>query len=163
MRSAEESGFGTRLACSLAGITYRQADYWDRTGLVSPSLQEARGSGSGRSYSFRDVVELRVVAQLLAAGVSLGKIRAAIGELRRRGEDLAGVTLLSDGATIYACESPEEVVDVVRQGQAVFGLALGPVLERMRGSVLEVGGAGSVRELPHEGHGRALMPGAIAN
>jgi DNA-binding transcriptional MerR regulator len=134
--SGIEEGFSGPQACAAVGITYRQLDYWARTGLIAPSLAEAHGSGSKRWYSFADLVELRVVAQLLAAGVDLRKIRRALEELRHQEEDLASLTLLSDGTTIYACRSPGEVVDVLRRGQGVFGLALGPVLEEMRGSVV---------------------------
>lgn len=131
-----EDGFSGPQACAAAGITYRQLDYWARTGLIAPSLAEAHGSGSKRWYSFADLVELRVVAQLLVAGVDLRKIRRALEELRHQEEDLASLTLLSDGTTIYACRSPDDVVDVLRRGQGVFGLALGPVLEEMRGNVV---------------------------
>jgi DNA-binding transcriptional MerR regulator len=130
--------FSARQACQAAGITYRQIDYWARGGFITPSIEEAAGSGTHRRYSFSDLVELRIVKKLIDAGVDLGRIRRALTQLRSEGEDLAALTLLSDGKTIYACRSPEDVVDVLRQGQAVFGLALGPVLEQMRGSVVEL-------------------------
>ena len=58
----------------------------------------------------------------LETGVSLASIRAAIGTLRDRGaDDLAAITLMSDGVTVYECTSDDEVVDLVRGGQGVFG------------------------------------------
>src|SRR3954465_15851228 len=90
------------MACHAAGISYRQLDYWARTGLVVPSVRDASGSGTQRLYSFRDILVLKVVKRLLDAGVSLQNIRNAIEHLRSRGvEDLARITLMSDGATVY--------------------------------------------------------------
>jgi DNA-binding transcriptional MerR regulator len=119
-------------------ITYRQLDYWARTGLLRPSLAEAHGSGSQRLYSFGDIVQLRVVKRLLDAGMSLKKIRSAMDILRDElssEQPLADVTLLSDGITIYAAHSSDEVVDVFRRGQGVFGIAVGPVQAELEGEL----------------------------
>ncbi|ADD43397.1 MerR family transcriptional regulator [Stackebrandtia nassauensis] len=132
----EVRGYRGPVACNAAGITYRQLDYWARTDLVTPSVRDAEGSGSQRLYSFRDIVVLKVVKSLLDAGVSLQNIRKAIEVLRSRGEhDLANITLISDGTTVYECRSPEEVVDLLRGGQGVFGIALAGAVADIRGSV----------------------------
>ncbi|HDK45400.1 MAG TPA: MerR family transcriptional regulator [Actinobacteria bacterium] len=133
-----DQGFRAPQVCHLVGITYRQLDYWARTGLLRPSLKAARGSGSQRLYSFGDVVQLKVVKRLLDAGMSLKKIRQAIEILRvqlQSDRPLADVTLLSDGLTIYAAHSSQEVVDVFRRGQGVFGIAVGPVQKELEGEV----------------------------
>ena len=124
-----DQGYRGPTACSAAGITYRQLDYWARTGLVTPSVRAADGSGTQRLYSFTDVVELRIIKRLLDAGVSLRQIRDAISYLRKEsgGKPLSDITLMSDGNRIYACHSNEEVVDVLSNGQAVFGIAVGRV------------------------------------
>src|SRR6201995_5140978 len=102
-------GYRGAAACQIAGITYRQLDYWARTGLVAPSIRTAHGSGSQRLYSFKDILVLKVVKRLLDTGVSLQNIRVAVDHLRRRGvADLAKITLFSDGNTVYECTSPEE-------------------------------------------------------
>src|SRR5690349_7273059 len=114
----EDMGYRGPTACSAAGITYRQLDYWARTGLVEPSIRNAAGSGSQRLYSFRDILVLKVVKRLLDTGVSLQQIRTAVGELRERGiDDLAQITLMSDGASVYALTSPDEIVDLLQGGQ----------------------------------------------
>jgi DNA-binding transcriptional MerR regulator len=133
-------GFGYRApqVCRLVGITYRQLDYWARTDLLRPSAQEASGSGSQRLYSFTDLVQLKVIKRLLDAGMSLKRIRSAVQILREQLESdqpLADVTLLSDGTTIFAAHSPDEVVDVFRRGQGVFGIAVGPVQEELSGDL----------------------------
>ncbi|MTE22065.1 MerR family transcriptional regulator [Streptomyces sp. TRM43335] len=126
--ASERIGYRGPTACAAAGITYRQLDYWARTGLVEPSIRPAYGSGTQRLYSFRDVVVLKIVKRLLDAGVSLQNIRAAVRHLRSRGlDDLARMTLMSDGATVYECTSPDEVVDLLQGGQGVFGIAVGVV------------------------------------
>ncbi|NIA24681.1 MAG: MerR family transcriptional regulator [Gammaproteobacteria bacterium] len=133
-----EQGFRAPQVCRLVGITYRQLDYWARTGLLQPSLKTARGSGSQRLYAFGDVVQLKVVKRLLDAGMSLKKIRQAIGILRvqlQSARPLVDVTLLSDGQTIYAAHSSQEVVDVFRRGQGVFGIAVGPVQKELEGEI----------------------------
>src|SRR5215467_9369186 len=129
-------GYRGVTACKVADITYRQLDYWARTGLVVPSVRDASGSGTQRLYSFRDIVVLKVVKRLLNAGVSLQNIRKAIDALRSRGaEDLAGITLISDGTTVYECRSPEEVVDLLQGGQGVFGIAISGAFKEIQGSL----------------------------
>jgi DNA-binding transcriptional MerR regulator len=135
----EGAGYRGPTASSAAGISYRQLDYWARTGLVEPSVRNAAGSGSQRLYSFRDIAVLRVVKKLLDSGISLQNIRAAVTTLRERGvRDLAAITLMSDGATIYELSSPDEVVDLLQGGQAVFGLALGRVVREVEGSLSDL-------------------------
>jgi DNA-binding transcriptional MerR regulator len=137
----EGTGYRGPTACSAAGITYRQLDYWARTGLVEPSVRAAHGSGSQRLYSFRDILVLKVVKRLLETGISLQQIRAAVQHLRERGtRDLAQVTLMSDGATVYECTSADEVVDLLQGGQGVFGIALGRVWREVEGSLAEMPG-----------------------
>jgi DNA-binding transcriptional MerR regulator len=137
----EGLGYRGPTACSAAGITYRQLDYWARTGLVEPSIRPAHGSGTQRLYSFRDILVLKVVKRLLDTGVSLHNIRTAVQHLRERGvEDLAQITLMSDGASVYECTSPDEVVDLVQGGQGVFGIAVGAVWREVEGSLSELPG-----------------------
>jgi len=129
-------GYRGPTACSAAGITYRQLDYWARTGLVEPSVRAAHGSGSQRLYSFRDILVLKVVKRLLDTGISLQQIRAAVQHLRDHGsEDLAQVTLMSDGVSVYECTSADEVVDLLQGGQGVFGIALGRVWREVEGDL----------------------------
>jgi DNA-binding transcriptional MerR regulator len=124
----EDTGYRGPTACRAAGITYRQLDYWARTGLVEPSVRSATGSGTQRLYGFRDILVLKVVKRLLDSGVSLQQIRVAISHLRERGvEDLSRITLMSDGASVYECTSAEEIIDLVQGGQGVFGIAVGHV------------------------------------
>ena len=131
-----EIGYRGPTACSAAGITYRQLDYWARTGLVEPSVRAAHGSGSQRLYSFRDILVLKVVKRLLDTGISLQQIRAAVQHLRDRGSaDLAQVTLMSDGVSVYECTSADEVVDLLQGGQGVFGIALGRVWREVEGDL----------------------------
>ena len=132
----EQVGYRGPTACSAAGITYRQLDYWARTALVVPSVRSATGSGTQRLYSFKDILVLKVVKRLLDTGVSLQNIRVAVDVLRAHGiDDLARITLLSDGTTVYACTSSEEVVDLLRGGQGVFGIAVSGALRELVGSL----------------------------
>lgn len=134
----EETGYRGKVAARAAGITYRQLDYWARTGLVGPSIREAHGSGTQRLYSFRDILVLKIVKRLLDTGVSLQQIRIAIDALAERGvEDLASITLMSDGASVYACDSAEEIIDLIQGGQGVFGIAVGRVWREIESNLAE--------------------------
>ena len=135
----EDAGFRGPVACSAAGITYRQLDYWARTGLVTPGIRSAGGSGTQRLYSFRDILMLRVVKNLLDAGISLQQIRRAIDHLRSRGdENLTGITLMSDGVSVYECTSEHEVLDLLRGGQGMFAITLDGVVRDLEGSLTEL-------------------------
>lgn len=132
-----EIGYRGATACSAAGITYRQLDYWARTFLVEPSVRTASGSGTQRLYGFRDILVLKIVKRLLDAGVSLQNIRTAVDHLRDRGvTDLERITLMSDGASIYECTSSDEIIDLLAGGQGVFGIAVGKVWHEVEGSLL---------------------------
>lgn len=145
----EDIGFRGPIACSAAGITYRQLDYWARTDLVVPQVRAAEGSGTQRLYSFRDILMLKVVKRLLDAGISLQQIRVALDHLRARGvDDLSSVTLMSDGVSVYEAISDEEVIDLVRGGQGIFAIALGRVWHDLEGSLASLPTERSVIEEP---------------
>ena len=134
-----DPGYRGPTACNAAGITYRQLDYWARTGLVEPTVRGATGSGTQRLYSFRDILLLKVIKRLLDAGISLQQIRTAVQHLRERGtDDLTRVTLMSDGASVYECTSNDEVIDLLQGGQGVFGIAIGGVWREIEGSLAEL-------------------------
>lgn len=133
----EEQGYRGNIAAHAAGITYRQLDYWARTGLIEPTVQSAQGSGSQRLYGFRDILVLKLVKRLLDTGISLQQIRVAVEQLRASGiSDLAETTLMSDGASVYLCTSNDEVIDLVSRGQGVFGIAVGKVLREVESSLV---------------------------
>ncbi|MEV6651806.1 MerR family transcriptional regulator [Streptomyces sp. NPDC051219] len=137
----EQVGYRGPTACAAAGITYRQLDYWARTGLVEPSVRPAYGSGTQRLYSFRDVVVLKIVKRFLDTGVALQNIRTAVQHLRARGfADLERMTLMSDGATVYECTSPDEVVDLLQGGQGIFGIAVGVVWRDVESALSQLHG-----------------------
>lgn len=136
---ASDIGYRGPTACNAAGITYRQLDYWARTGLVEPTVRGATGSGTQRLYGFRDILLLKVIKRLLDAGISLQQIRVAVQHLRERGtDDLTRVTLMSDGASVYECTSNDEVIDLLQGGQGVFGIAIGGVWREIEGSLSEL-------------------------
>ena len=135
----EEQGYRGQVASAAAGITYRQLDYWARTGLVEPTVQSAQGSGSQRLYGFRDILVLKLVKRLLDTGISLQQIRIAVEQLVAAGiTGLAETTLMSDGASVYLCTSNDEVIDLVSRGQGVVGIAVGKVLREVESSLVSV-------------------------
>lgn len=135
----ETIGYRGPTACGAAGVTYRQLDYWARTGLLEPSVRNPSGSGTQRLYSFRDILVLKIIKRLLDTGVSLQQIRVAVSALRESGvQDLARITLMSDGASVYECTSDDEVIDLVRGGQGVFGIAVGSVWREVEGQLAEL-------------------------
>ena len=137
----DDLAFRGPVACNVAGISYRQLDYWARTGLVTPEIRDAGGSGTQRLYSYRDILKLKVDKRLLDAGISLQQIRTAIDHLRERGvQDLSQVTLMSDGISVYECTTDHEVIDLLRGGQGMFAIALGGVWRDIEGTLLALPG-----------------------
>ncbi len=132
-----EEGFSGRQAAGIAGITYRQLDYWARTDLVRPSLADARGSGSRRRYSYRDLLELKVVKTLIDAGIQLASVRRIFRYLRDQlGEDVTAANLVINGSHTLLV-SGDDLVDVVRQGQGVLNvLPLAAVKDQLDAAIL---------------------------
>jgi DNA-binding transcriptional MerR regulator len=135
-----EQGYRVPEVCSIVGITYRQLDYWARTGLVRPSVKDARGSGSQRLYSFQDLALLKLIKRMLDSGVNLQQVRRAMKTLKGLDEPALGATLVVDGNRIYSVESPEAVVDLVKGGQAVFAIALDKVWTELEGTLARATG-----------------------
>jgi len=134
-----EQGYRVPEVCKIVGISYRQLDYWARTGLVRPSIKDAQGSGSQRLYSFQDLLLLKLIKRMRDSGVDLASIRKAMKTLRNLDEPALGATLVSDGTRIYQMDSPEEIVDLVKGGQAVFAIALDKVWDELEGTLAKDG------------------------
>jgi len=136
----EATGYRGPQVCSIVGITYRQLDYWARTGLLHPSINEAKGSGSQRVYSYTDLVQLKVIKRLLDAGVSLQAARKAIECLRSSGDELASANLVIDGKRSVLAHSGEEVIDLLKGGQTVLNIVpLGGVVSELKSAITELG------------------------
>ena len=136
----EEVGFGGPQVCKIVGISYRQRDSWARTDLVRPSLADARGSGTQRRYSYRDLVRLKVVKNLLDAGVKLATARKAIEYLRDDlGESLETASIVLDGTNSILARTGDDLVDLVRRGQGVLNIVpLGSVVHELDASIHEL-------------------------
>jgi len=136
----ELDGFRGPQVCTLVGITYRQLDYWARTGLLRPSIADARGSGTQRRYSYTDVVELKVIKQLLDAGISLQRARRAVECLRGGlGADLASIKLVLIGSDSVLARSDGEVVDLLKGGQGVLNIVpLSGVVQELDAAILQI-------------------------
>lgn len=132
-------GFRGPQVCTVVGITYRQLDYWARTGLLRPSISDAKGSGSQRRYSYTDLVQLKVVKRLLDAGISLQSTRRAIDCLRSGGEDLASANLVIDEGRTVLTHSGEEIVDLLKGGQGVLNIVpMGGLVSEIQAAITEL-------------------------
>ncbi|MGH9066471.1 MAG: MerR family transcriptional regulator [Acidimicrobiales bacterium] len=167
-QTASPAGEGYRgpQVCKVVGITYRQLDYWARTDLLRPSISDARGSGTQRVYSYTDLVELKVIKQLLDAGVSLKSARRAIQCLRDNlGADLASANLVIGGAGSVLARSGEEVIDLLRGGQGVLNIVpLAGLVEELAAAIHALDRAGSsrrARPAPQAGEQDAVAPRAV--
>lgn len=130
-------GYRGPTACNAAGISYRQLDYWSRTGLVEPSVRGTAGSGMQRLYSSEDVILLALIKRLLDAGVSLQQVRATILHLRERpSSQWKGITLMSDGQSVYEATRDDELLDLMASGRGMFGISLASLVDDVR-TVLE--------------------------
>ncbi|HUX04216.1 MAG TPA: MerR family transcriptional regulator [Acidimicrobiales bacterium] len=123
MTESLTAGFSGPMVCRLTGVTYRQLDYWARTGLVTPSITPAKGSGSKRTYSYGDVLEVKVIKSLLDSGLSLARARQAVQCLRDAlGADVASSSLVMSDAGSVLAHTDGELVDLLRGGQGVFNI-----------------------------------------
>ena len=140
---AGEPGFRGPQVCKIVGISYRQLDYWARTDLVRPSLADARGSGTQRRYSYRDLVRLKVIKDLLDAGIKLQAARKAIEYLREDlGDDWASASLVLNGTNSVLARTGDDLVDLVRHGQGVLNIvSLGQVVDELQTSIHDLADA----------------------
>ena len=134
-----EQGFSGTKAAQIVGISYRQLDYWARTNLVRPSLADANGSGSRRQYSYRDLLELRMIKGLLGAGIKLESVRDVFDYLRANvTDDIAAANVVISGAQVVLCNG-DELIDVVRKGQGVLNvLPMASVKEQLDADLVEL-------------------------
>ncbi|WP_312980451.1 MerR family transcriptional regulator [Corynebacterium sp.] len=140
----ETVGYRGPTVCQITGVTYRQLDYWTRTNLVTASIASAAGSGSHRLYSFRDLLMIKMIKALIDAGISLQNVRKAVDHLAARGvEDLSGLTLMSDGVSVYECRSADDVTDLLAGGQGVFGLAVPGLVKDLSATITQLGSSTS--------------------
>lgn len=134
--------FSGKKAADVVGISYRQLDYWARTDLIRPSVSDAKGSGSRRRYSYRDLLELKLVKTLLDDGIKLESIREAFGYLRDQlGEDLSTAKLVIAGNSAVLVRENDELIDVVNryQGQGVLNLlSLDGVQSKVDAAIVEL-------------------------
>jgi DNA-binding transcriptional MerR regulator len=151
-----DEGFSGRRAAEIVGITYRQLDYWARTDLVRPSVADANGSGTRRRYSYRDLVELKVIKSLLDAGIKLESVREVFTYLRDNlGEDVAATNLIISGSRSVLVRSGEEIVDAIRQGQGVLNvLPLAGVKEEIDAALFDLRPAGETNGKARAASGR---------
>lgn len=168
---AEDEGFRGPQVCHIVGITYRQLDYWARTDLLRPSISDARGSGTQRVYSYTDLLQLKVIKQLLDAGVSLRHTRKAIECLRASGAGVASASLvIADDRSVLA-HSGEELFDLLRGGQGVLSIVLGmerivsevdTAITELRQGRADGHPAGVAAALPRRVNGSGALPGPRA-
>ncbi len=135
-----EQGFSGKRTAEIVGITYRQLDYWARTDLVRPTLADASGSGSRRRYSYRDLLELKVIKSLLDSGIRLEQVRKVFAYLRNHlGEDVASANLVIDGSNSVVVNTGKELIDLLQNGQGVLNvLPLAGVKEEVDAAIVSL-------------------------
>ena len=133
-----EQGYSGKRTAEIVGITYRQLDYWARTDLIKPSMADANGSGSRRQYSYRDLLELKVIKSLLDAGIRLEQVRKVFVYLRTHlGEDVASANLVIDGTNSVVVNTGKELIDLLQSGQGVLNvLPLAGVKEQVDSQIV---------------------------
>ena len=135
--------FNSKTVSKVTSLSFRQIDYWDRTHFIKPSVSEASGYGSVRLYSFNDLIQLKVAKTLMDKGVSLQKIRKAITYLKKNMPEvekpLSELRFLTDGETIFVItRDKKQIIDALKNGQLVFSIALGEIVEELKGEVIDL-------------------------
>ena len=136
-----KQGYTGPQVCKIVGISYRQLDHWTTTKLIKSSLRNLKGSGHHREYSFEDLLKIKIIKNLRDGGMSLQKIRIALNSLQKileTGVNFSDVTVVSDGQSIYASTNENDFIDILRKGQAVFGISLGPVHDEIEQQVINL-------------------------
>jgi len=147
----EGTGWSGPTVCEIVGITYRQLDYWDSTDLLKPALAPAAGSGTQRRYSYRDLLQLKVIKGLLDAGVGLKIARKVIESLRERGDDWQTADLVIDGANTVLARDGEHLVDLVRKGQGVLNIVtVGNMTQELDAAIKKLAPPESASDSPAE-------------
>lgn len=118
-------------AARLSGCSRAQLRAWDRAALVP--------EGSDGTYGFRDLVALRVVRSLLDAGLSLTKVKHALGHLQASGDDIAGLRLVTDGVTVWACRDDGQILDALRHGQLALFIAVDRFVDAVEAEITAFG------------------------
>ena len=136
-----QQGYTGPEVCNITGISYRQLDHWTTTKLINASVRNIKGSGFHRIYSFNDIVLVKLVKKLRSAGISLQKIRIAlknVNDLLGKNSNISDVSIFSDGASIYVLTDNDQMIDLLKKGQAVFGISLGPVHTETEAEILSL-------------------------
>jgi DNA-binding transcriptional MerR regulator len=140
-----KQGYTGPQVCKIVGISYRQLDHWTTTKLIKSSLRNIKGSGHHREYSFEDLLKIKIIKNLRDTGMSLQKIRIALNSLQKilnTGASYSDITVVSDGQSIYASKNENDFIDILRKGQAVFGISLGPVHDEIEQQVIDLWSSG---------------------
>ena len=136
-----KQGYTGPQVCKIVDISYRQLDHWTTTKLIKASLRSIKGSGHHREYSFEDLLKVKIVKNLRDAGMSLQKIRKALislEEIMKTETNYSDITVVSDGTSIYASKNEDDFIDILKKGQAVFGISLGPVTKEIEKVVINL-------------------------
>ena len=136
-----QQGYTGPEVCKITGISYRQLDHWTTTKLIDASVRNIKGSGFHRIYSFNDIILVKLVKKLRSAGVSLQKIRIALKNVNKilgKNSNISDVSIFSDGASIYVLSDNDQMIDLLKKGQAVFGISLGPVHTETEAEILSL-------------------------
>ena len=136
-----QQGYTGPEVCKITGISYRQLDHWTTTKLITASVRNIKGSGFHRIYSFNDIVLVKLVKKLRSAGISLQKIRIALKNVNKilgKNSNISDVSIFSDGSCIYVLTDNDQMIDLLKKGQAVFGISLGPVHTETEAEILSL-------------------------
>ena len=136
-----QQGYTGPEVCKITGISYRQLDHWTTTKLIKASVRSIKGSGFHRIYSFNDTVLVKLVKKLRTAGISLQKIRIAlknVNSILGKNSNISDVSIFSDGSSIYVLTDNDQMIDLLKKGQAVFGISLGPVHTETEAEILSI-------------------------
>jgi DNA-binding transcriptional MerR regulator len=127
----------------VVGASRRQLAYWDKTGLVSPSLRSASGRGSRRLYSTEDILELKILMRLLHSSLPLQRIRPSFRFIRGQSKSLASLIVLTDGKTVYFYQDENVLVDTLKQGQTVLRIAVQDLISEIQATLTNREGTNS--------------------
>ena len=133
----------------ITGVSLRQLQWWDEQGVVSPIQR-----GHRRMYQLHEVIEVSLITELRAKGISLQKIRRVLGFLKNElgGEFLDAIQsgnevhLLTDGESLYLESNHKTIVDILKNSKhALIGVCISDQVQRLTTGVDAKKGVGRER------------------
>jgi DNA-binding transcriptional MerR regulator len=138
VKAEKITSFTIKEVARITGASYRRLKYWDKTGLISPSLKIVVDEVKSGHYSVQDIIDIEIILRLLQSPIPLQRIRTGFRFIRERQQPLASSVILSDGETLYLYQDDDLLVDILKNGQMVSRVSVQDLINEVQEKVSEI-------------------------